>query len=350
MNKKLKTSQKRCASCGANLTFDPLKQTLKCPHCLTTKNIVIDKNFQKHDVMTQASVDLGQSQNKVIKCESCGATADLNRLEFATRCPYCSSALIVEMEDLPGVRPDAIIPFQFDKSVAAKKFAEGVKKKWFVPNKFKKELPQSEITGVYIPAFLFDADCYSSYFGRLSTTEMRTIHGKTQTITKSFNIQGNNTLIHRNLEIEASSQLTQQELEDIKPFNYGGIKDYNSDFLRGYFVEHNDQSIQHSHTQARVLMKQAIRDDILRRYTYTSVDSLNINTDYRNEKYTYTILPTYRFSYQYGKKTYKTYMNGQTGQVGGNIPRSKWKIAFFTAFIILIIVGIVFLAMIASYK
>ena len=37
-------------------------------------------------------------------------------------------------------------------------------------------------------------------------------------------------------------------------------------------------------------------------------------------------------------------MNGQTGKVGGNVPRSKIKITLFVLMLILIFGGIIFLA------
>ena len=48
--------------------------------------------------------------------------------------------------------------------------------------------------------------------------------------------------------------------------------------------------------------------------------------------------------YKYKEKTYNTLMNGQTGKVGGNVPRSKIKITLFVLMLILIFGGIIFLA------
>ena len=46
------------------------------------------------------------------------------------------------------------------------------------------------------------------------------------------------------------------------------------------------------------------------------------------------MLPMYRINFNYKNKKYSNIINGQTGKVGGNIPKSKFKIA-------LIVIGII---------
>ena len=58
----------------------------------------------------------------------------------------------------------------FDKTMARKKFAEGLKKKKFIPNKLKKQLPDNDIESVYIPAYLFNAKTHNEYNGRIYDT------------------------------------------------------------------------------------------------------------------------------------------------------------------------------------
>lgn len=102
----------------------------------------------------------------------------------------------------------------------------------------------------------------------------------------------------------------------------------------------NDDNVDDCHSTAREVMREAIRQNILSGYSYDGVQYLNVSTDFSDEKFSYGILPTYRFNYSYKNKNYTTFMNGQTGQVGGGIPRSGVKITFFVIAMILIILGI----------
>ena len=94
--------------------------------------------------------------------------------------------------------------------------------------------------------------------------------------------------------------------------------------------------------------KSMIRSDILRKYTYDGVSYLNVNTDYSNETFEYDILPVYRFDYDYKNKKYVTYMNGQTGRVDNNIPKSPAKIALVVILIILAVLLPIIIAIITS--
>ena len=76
-------------------------------------------------------------------------------------------------------------------------------------------------------------------------------------------------------------------------------------------------------------------------YSYSYVQSYDQNVKFSDEKYSYYIVPTYSVKYKYKGKSYLTYMNGQTGKVGGGLPRSAVKITFFVLFILLVVVGII---------
>lgn len=341
---KLEATHQKCSGCGGNLLFSPSSQSLKCPNCQSIYEIVAEHCCPKHELEEKSqNQSVWEDENKVAKCQNCGASVVLNKLEYATKCPYCSSPLIVETKLVPGLKPDAIIPFQFDKSEAAKKFVQGVKKKLFIPNKFKKEPPESEIQGIYIPTFLFDADSKSTYSGVLLENQTTKINDKYVTTTRSFVIRGKNQMTHKNIAIEASAHINQTQLDSIKPFDYSEFYEFNEDFLRGYFVEMNDTNIDDCHSSARDVMREAIRRDILSGYSYDGVRNLDVSTEFLEEKFSYGILPTYRFNYSYKNKQYTTFMNGQTGQIGGGIPRSGAKIASLVVSIILIIVGFIIL-------
>lgn len=326
------------------MKFSPQTQSLVCPNCFSERKICAQMCCPKHAFDEKALTQhVWEEENKTVACENCGASIVLNKLEYATKCPYCLSALVVELPLRPGVTPDAIIPFQFDKAEAAKRFVEGVRKKAFLPNKFKKQLPQSEIEGIYIPTFLFDADSQSAYNGVLSETKTVRRGGETKTITRSFHISGKKNMQHKNVVIEASAHLNQEQLEALKPFDYSQFHEFDESFLLGYYVENNDMSVDGCKSTAREVMRAAIRSKILSGYHYDSVDRLDILTNFSNEKFSYGILPTYRFHYKYKNKDYTTFMNGQTGKVGGGVPKSGVKITFFAMSIFLFIMGIILL-------
>ena len=85
-------------------------------------------------------------------------------------------------------------------------------------------------------------------------------------------------------------------------------------------------------------MEDNIKRVILSKYSYDRVISFNMQTTYSEEKYLYNLLPIYKCDFEYKNKNYTTYMNGQTGKVGGGFPISGWRV-FFVVMAFLLLVG-----------
>ena len=132
-------------------------------------------------------------------------------------------------------------------------------------------------------------------------------------------------------------------LSFIASYNLKELVVYNDAFIRGYSLEHYDQALENCKKVANSIMEQTIRSQILSSYTYSFVESYSQNVSLSEEKYSYYIVPTYSVKYKYKGKDYLTYMNGQTGKVGGGLPKSPVKITFFVLMLIAILAGIILL-------
>lgn len=345
MNEKEITRQgRKCQSCGGNMSFSPKDKGLKCEFCQNVEKLDYDFEIIKHNfkgnVENKTEYDKFASENKVFKCSNCGANVVLNKLEVAKKCPYCGSSYVAEEKEMPSLKPDAIIPFKYSKEEAGKLYKQRVKKKWFLPNKFKKEPPTDNISGVYVPCFSFDAKTTTTYKGVLAHTTTTVVNGKTHTNTTYQNISGNKDLNQKDIMVETSSHLTQDIFDELKPYATSELVKFTSDFILGYSVEYYDNSLSNCKKIADNMMEKIIKNQVLSQYSYSSVVSYSQNTTFADEKYNYCILPIYQVRYKYKEKDYLTYMNGQTGKLAGKMPKSPVKITFFVLFIILIAVAL----------
>lgn len=348
--KKLETSHVKCDNCGGNLIFSPKLQKLYCTNCDSVKDIIVVKEYEKHPTSEMPNDYTGYESwvesVKVANCSNCGSQIVFDAHKFADVCPYCGSNYVAETDTLPSLVPDAVIPFKFDSNKAGEEFAARVKKKIFVISAFKKKLPEKDIKGVYIPSFAFDSDSMSQYTGVLVENEIHRHGDRTEIVKKRRNINGTKSVDHRDITIESSSLINQVNLNSICPFNMGQSVKFNEDFIRGYAVEHFDTKIEECHKVAINVMDNRIRDAILSGYRYDEVERLDVKTTYSNEKYAYRLLPIYRFEYHFRNKQYITYMNGQTGKIGGKLPYSKLKITLAVILGIIIFLVPIVLALI----
>ncbi len=342
MNKtKIDSNQDKCQTCGGILRFSPDDGALKCGSCSSIEKIDYSKNVKKHDygVQEQTTKEYNEfvKQNKVFKCYSCGSNIVLNTLEVSKVCPYCSSPCVIDENEKIGIKPDGIIPFKFGREKARDLYKKGIRKKWFIPNIFKKKPPIDEMKGVYVPTFSFDAKAFTKYSGRLGTQRTNS-QGETHTSYKT--ISGTYNSQHSNVLVETSTKLDQATFNSINPFNMADVVNFNSAFILGYSLEHYNQKLEHCKTIADDMIKDRIKKLILSKYSYDFIDYFNQDTVFSQEKYSYYIVPTYQVNYKYKNKNYTTFMNGQTGKVGSGYPKSAIKITFFVLFILAIFTAI----------
>ena len=338
------SSNAKCKNCGSNVKFDPKTQALVCPNCESQFAFNKKQEEVKHPVEEGKQNDNNKSHDswangmKVVKCETCGAEIMLTGLEISKCCPYCGSDYVAEKSFLPGLKPDCVIPFMFDENGAGDNFVKGIRKKFFAPRALKKKLPANKIRGIYVPTFTFDAESETKYEGLLIKRETYTdANGRSATRTKMIPISGVQSCSHINYVEETSTKINAKQMQGILPFNFEESYVYDTNFVRGYSIEHYEDKFVDCYERAKNGMKEGIRNAILSRYDYTSVDYLDMDVKFSNELYSYRMLPIYSFEFDWKKKKYMVLMNGQTGKVGGGYPKSGLKI-FLTIFGIIAIV------------
>jgi len=348
--KTLKSSFVKCEGCGGGLIFAPKEQALKCEHCGQIKEFDKNKEYQKHNLTDKPTSFEGYkewiNENKVLKCQTCGAEVILHSLEYSGVCPYCGSSYVSEIKQLPGLVPDAVIPFKFDEEGASERFVLGVKRKFFVPRAFKKKIQTDKIKGIYIPTFSFDANSVTVYRGVLSRTISGGPNGTMRT--ENFSIGGTKKLDINDLLIETSSQIDQSQMQKILPYNIGEAYKFDENFIRGYVVEHFETAFDECYKQALESMKQKIKQEILSGYYYTGVVSFQMVPNFSDEKFAYKLVPIYQFEYQYKNKPYRTQMNGQTGKIGGGLPISGWRVFLVVLMVLAFIAGVTLLSMLSG--
>jgi len=337
----IKKLNSKCTSCGGNLVFSPENNCVLCENCNKAYKIEAKKEHLKFPY-TQNEENLN-FKTKTTNCSNCGALVTLNPREITKTCPYCGSNFVLEKEEMVGLSPNGIIPFKFNKQKAIEYYLNGVKKKRFLPNKFKKSPTLGSISATYIPCFSFDCNTESSYSGRLSYTETDTdSNGNRHSHTYYKNIKGTKEMAFENVIVESGEQTVQHLFEQIEPYNHEEVYEYNPDFLRGYNAESYNNTLKNCKILSNNLIEQRIKRAILSKYTYDRVEYFSMHTNYSNERFSYLLLPVYFINFSYKEKNYKTYINGQTGKIGDDLPKSKVK-KFFAILLPIILFAAIFL-------
>ncbi len=321
----------KCDGCGSNMSFDPLTQTLKCGHC--GKQVDFKKNQSVAEFCLEEALQKAPKWNEettMYCCENCGANFSVSNVEVSVICPYCSTTHIVKREDLAGVKPTAVYPFLIDNLSALDLSKKWAKRRIFAPTKFKKNLVESNLHGIYMPFFTFDSDTYSDYEGRLGERRTRTVRdskGKTRTETYIVwhHVQGTFAKLFDDVSISAGG-ISQNELDKLQPFKKETLCVYENKFLSGFTARHYSRDIKDCWADAKEVIDKQLRQDILHYYGYDVIDYLNVSTVHNSVKYKYVLLPIYRLNYRYNKKDYPVLVNGNNGKVTGKSPISPLRV------------------------
>ena len=337
----------KCPNCGGNLAFDPKTQTLTCEHCGTSVDFDKDNTVKEIDIAKGFEAMEKWDDTIVVRCENCGSTVIIQANEVAKACPYCGTSQIKRTSELAGIKPNAVYAFSLTKSDAEHAVKNYVKRKFFAPIKFKKEIEATKLYGVYEPCFTFDSDTFSRYEGRIGETHTRTVgSGKnrhTETYTVWRNISGTISHFFDDVTVTATDKFDQRAYDKISPFDKGRINVYEKKFLAGFQANHYTRKITDCWTDAKSAMRDELRSLILSRYSYDEVDYLNVYTNHSGVTYKYVLFPVYRYVCDYKNKTYDLIVNGTTGSTFGKTPVSVWKVVTVVAAGLAALAGIIYL-------
>lgn len=343
-----KTESVKCLGCGSNMVFNPEAQKLKCPHCGAEKELEFQTLASELNIANGFSVERlwKESEAVVFFCDNCGAKVVLTANETAKSCPFCGTAHVQKVDELAGLKPNAVIPFAFDKMQAVNYSKAWAKRRFYAPRSFKKNISVDNVQGVYTPCFTFDSKTVSSYYGRLGITKTRTVgsgkNRRTQTYTVWFDINGTFNSSFDDVLITAGSKFDQKSLDDISPYGTNDSKSYDEEYFLGYMSYHYDSELTDCWQQAKNRIDSSIRRSILGQYNYDKVGYLNVSTTHLDVTYKYVMLPVYVGNYKFKQKYFNFYVNGSTGRVAGKTPKSVFKI-LATVFLGMLVVAGVFL-------
>ena len=347
-NIRMSSTGDNCNSCGGELKYYPYEENLRCIRCGNVYEFKKSKDILQHYINgthNEKEYRAWIKQNKFLKCDSCGAQVMLDKYGMANTCPYCGNHYVATTASLPGLKPDAIIPFKFNEETAVSRFKSAVQNRFFVPNDFKRNIPTKKVYGVYVPAFSFDADSTTHYSGRIGSDEGAIMAYRVDDeLEFGNNISGSINCKHREILVETSTKLTDYDINNLQPFEFSEAYAYNQKFIVGYSVEYYQETINHCLNIAKNKMNNEIRYAISKKHDEKIAD-LSTNTTYTNQKYSYYLLPIYNLEYEYKGKKWITSMNGQTGRINDNLPVSKVKVSFISIFAAMIVLLFILLFM-----
>lgn len=365
----------KCPSCGAPLVFKSENQKMCCDSCESSFSIdEIDENYEEEIYEDEEYYDEDEeeydedeecydedeeeydedeeyyaeeeqeyddedpnnsayNENEcnvsigAYECPSCAAEIIADETTAATSCPYCGNTTVLPKQFDGEFKPNWIIPFSISKEKATETLKEHYKGKRFLPKFFRNENKIQEITGVYVPFWLFDCAIEADVKYKGEELIYWSDGDYNYTRTDMYEMIRSGEIEFTGIPIDASSKIDNTLMEAIEPYRYRQLKNFSTAYLSGYLAERYDVEADDSTERVKVRIKNSVEDlfESTVSNEYTNVKQTHINIEAIDNSYEYALFPVWLLNTKYRGKIYTFAMNGQTGKFIGDLPVSKGR-------------------------
>ena len=346
-----------CPSCGGEAVWNPAKQKLVCPFCGTESPAKLDATgaIVEHDLVA-ALRGLGhdargwQADKREVRCQSCNGISVLDPTRQAQTCPFCGSAQLVPYEETkPAFRPESVLPFKISEGDARDAIRRWYGKLWLAPGALKRRALTDTVKGVYLPYWTFDARVQARWTAEAGyyyyTTESYVENGQTRTRQVQHirwePAAGELAHFFDDDLVCASIGVKPELVRGIEPFPTQELKAYDPGFVAGWVVERYQIDLVGAAQRAREAMEQELRNLCAGQVPGDTFRNLQVDAQWSGQTFKHILAPVWLLTYHFGARGFQCVMNGMTGAIRGEYPKSPWKIALLVlAAIILVMIVI----------
>ncbi len=347
--------EQKCPACGAPMIFDPVSGQLLCEYCGTTIKIekkadtpAGKKEKKEEETESLSGFDFSSLHEQTMKegaedvpiysCKSCGAELIAPPQQIAMTCPYCGNNIVLTQKVSGSLRPDGIIPFKITPDILPKAVARFYKGKKLVPWGFFSKATMGEVTGVYVPFWLFSGNVSGEIRFQGEKAES-TRRGDDEIVTtKYYALDRTVSMNFENLPVDASGRIDDALMDSLEPFHMQDAVPFDMRYLAGFTADRFDAPKTSVEERAKDRMF-ATADSAVRPYVgagYSNVrrtgGALKASFDAK-----YFLFPVYLFSINHEYEKYEFAVNGQTGKVSGKLPvDKKVSVVYFLRFALIL--------------
>ena len=343
-----------CPACGAEANWHPGRQKLVCPFCGTESAAPAagEGPAREHDLAAAlaaaGSVKSGYATAaRQVRCQSCRAISVLDAARQAQNCEFCGSAQLVPYEDASPVhRPESLLPFRIAETAARDALRAWFGRLWLAPGALKRRALTDTVRGVYLPYWTFDAKVEADwramaghyYYttetywegGRLKSRQVRNVRWEPAA--------GHVSHFFDDDLICASVGVHPSLLRAIEPFPTTELRAYDPGYVAGWVVERYQIDLPQAAGHAREVMRGKLEQLCARQIPGDTYRDLVVHADWSGQTYKHILAPVWLLTYDYGRRSYQCAINGVSGAVAGEYPKSGWKIALIAIGILLLLI------------
>jgi DNA-directed RNA polymerase subunit RPC12/RpoP len=357
--KELKDGLNRCPKCGAtDIRQRAGTDILVCLYCRHEwHGARVEEEFGfgegldqlKGTIVASGARDIAADAAALMsfKCTACGAEVTVNTENAMTaRCHWCRHVFGVNEQVANGAVPDAVLPFHIKKEDAVARIRQFVgKRQLFALKAFKEQFTPENVSGVYLPYMIVDANACADISGRGEIETARYTRGtgndkKTYYDADVYQVDRHVDFTADDLPLESSTERgnldtrtnTNNIINTILPFDTKNAVKWNASYLAGYSSEKRDANVEKLVPRMEEQLLSIARAQVeasVNRYD-RGVRWEKERLDVHGTRWVSMYLPVWLYSYhepgRNGGMLHYIAVNGRTGETMGSVPVQQWKL------------------------
>nr|WP_231639630.1 hypothetical protein [Mycobacterium sp. Marseille-P9652] len=347
-----------CPSCGGQLNFDIASQKLRCPSCGNYSDVSAPDTPVKSRELRAAMQQLREMQQRQagpnvtgmreVKCQNCGGTTEFAGSLTATKCPYCATPIQRDdVHNAPARLPvDGVVPFRIDEKQARQNIEKWVTKRWFAPTNFKKYREIGALSSLYTAYFTYDAEIDTQYDGeRGEDYEVRVGTDSDgdpiyETRTNWYRVAGqvHNSFADLPVLANDSETLNRKRIKELEPWSVEQARAYSGEFVAGHLCRTYDKDAEQALPEAQQEMEQGVEKTVRSDIGGDRQRIHQLRSSWNYLGFKHLLLPIWLLTVMYSGRPFQVAINGLTGEVAGDRPWSKVKLAIAIAIAVLIVI------------
>lgn len=314
------------------MVFDPDRQRFVCEYCLSDfsreeldkipAEEAKDENISSSESSDEKDrADASSAQTLLYTCPSCGAEIAMEETTAADFCYYCHNPIILSGRLSREQSPSYVVPFQFSREEAKERFLSWIGQKRFIPPAFFSKKQIEKLSGVYFPYWTCDCTMQGCLSGTTRDIRIWRTGDLEYTETKVYSIRRSGQVELHDLSRNALQKAQVRMLDGILPFDLKKAVPFHTGFLSGFQAEVKDMEkevfepdlLQESETYVRNLLTGTVTG-------HGSFQPDHFHAEQVKSVWNYVLLPVWILTYQSKDQLYYFAMNGQTGEICGQLP------------------------------
>lgn len=317
----------KCSNCGGYMDFDASSGKLRCLSC---KQEEIVENYEaRYEPFTcqDAANTYQDEEARQYICRQCNSVLVTDNRSAISVCPFCGGQTSLGDRLSGECAPTHVIPFKISRQEAIRAFKKWRHKLPFSPQDFSKKHKAKKVTAIYFPVMCYDLRGQGEAIAEALHREKLSTPEDIREEISYYQLYQKNELHFHHVPVSNSKNIDDGLLDKLCPYHFSEIEPFSPAHLEAHLTEKNAMAPEEVMATAEKKIEKYMEDYIIQSIKHYEEPSIHEkNFQIRKESSKYVLLPLWLVMYDYHNREYIFAMNGQTGKVACEPPRTWMKV------------------------